>query len=73
MEQSQLTTNMIERFQAGLISRKVAISRLDRISTEEAEEMIKDIEKEEEAKKEAEDKQGNKVSQKSSKNMSRSY
>lgn len=56
MEQAAFEEKIIARFQAGLISRKRAISRLDRIPIEEAEEIAKEIEAEEKVKAEQENK-----------------
>ena len=47
MEQVKFEEKIIARFQAGLISRKRAISKLERVSIEEAEEMAKEVEAEE--------------------------
>jgi len=48
-EAAKFEEKRIARYQAGLISRARAISKLDRISLEEAEEITKEIEKEEKA------------------------
>jgi hypothetical protein len=56
MEQAKYEEKIVARFQAGLISRKKAISRLDRIPLDEAEEEAKEIEAEEKVKAEQEKK-----------------
>lgn len=56
MEASVFEERIIARFQAGLISRARAISRLDNVSMEEAEERAKEIEAEEKVKAEQENK-----------------
>jgi len=52
MEQTALNEVITKRFELGLISRKAAIIRLDGISEEEAEKMVKDIETEQKVMKE---------------------
>src|SRR5687767_12478218 len=54
LEASKFVDQIVIRQQAGLISRTAAIARLDRISEEEAREMVKEIEKEEKVKAEQE-------------------
>jgi len=46
MEKEAQPEQIMQRFQLGLISRKSALIKLDNISEEEAEKMVKEIEKE---------------------------